>query len=72
MRVSHRIPRAWVTASVKHEEEVDTKILVIEIVRNLEGLRCSYLFNILWDCPEGGSSNPGLGSIMSIVACELE
>ena len=30
------------------------------------------LFNRLWDCPEEGSSNPGLGSIMSIVAREFE
>ena len=30
------------------------------------------LFNRLWDCPEGGSSNPGIRSIMSIVASELE
>ena len=30
------------------------------------------LFNRLWDCPEEGSSNPGLGSIMFIVAYELE
>ena len=29
-------------------------------------------FNRLWDCPEEDSSNPGLGSIMSIVAGELE
>ena len=29
-----------------------------------------FVFNRLWDCTEGGSSNPGLGSIMSIVACE--
>ena len=31
-----------------------------------------FYFNKLWDCPEGGSSNLGLGSIMFIVACELE
>ena len=38
-----------------------------------EGVWFSFcLFNRLWDCPEGGSSNPGLGSIMSIAACELE
>ena len=30
------------------------------------------LFDRLWDCPEEGSSDPGLGSIISIVACELE
>ena len=28
-----------------------------------------YLFNKLWDCPEKGSSNPGIGSIMSIAGC---
>ena len=26
-----------------------------------------YLINRIWDCPEEGSSNPRLGSIMSIV-----
>ena len=30
----------------------------------------SFSFNRLLDCPEKGYSNPGLGSIMSIVACE--
>ena len=29
-------------------------------------------FKRLCDCPEGGSSNPGVGSLMSIVARELE
>ena len=30
------------------------------------------LFNRLRDCPEEGSSNPRLGSIISIVACEYQ
>ena len=36
------------------------------------GLQVVCLFNRLRDFPERGSSNPELGSIMSIIACELE
>ena len=40
--------------------------------RGVYATQFNCLFDRLWDCPGGGSSNPGLGSTKFIVACELE